>query len=696
LALLEYLCANWLATNTEFARSTLKQLGASDIDFRHGDAWRPRVRDLLESTGHLNAAVKITRALAVDYPLDDILTVVSVLSGDCKKQAELRTCIEREFRTVHDDPAHLESVLMDQEADLKGRLEDVQRRRSEEDVRYQRESKPIVEELAKLSKRRDKLEGDRNVREETLRESKKHLAAAQAKLEEASKSMQDWKTKYSRVDTAIANANRKLEESKQQRDSAFRVVDEERKLLENDLSDIAGRLKTTKARLEAATAAAEHKASEAGVGGHESERAAPHELQDYLAFVGRRGFRPTPVTLDILRMFLCGEIPARRPSFSRKNWMSNPGAAVAYYAHLAVHGKPAWNDEVLGTYALARSLQDAEEAQTADVRVELLVGGLHHVERMADGQLAEQLLARLIQMLPEEDVSSKPKLGIAECVAALQERLAVATSGRRLGCVQARLAVANGRALRRLYDEVSPRGRVPLKKALVTQVKGIGLNEKDPTHEILDVVATHLEDVIGRLTNFGASWGDSATLGTEVRRERQGLLADTSRLRRPFFTSMDSRLAHFTELLGHQLTQVMASETLEEYDVFRGLLLQYCARECKEPEWVSSCYLFPIVIALARVALRADDAVRQRRAEISIALEKQQHPLGTVRRDLPVSIALKNSGAAPATQVQVEVEVDIPEVTVRPGNDVISKIGPRRRVLRSVAMDVVRPKAAGP
>ena len=99
---LNYLCERWVLAHKALADSALDSLGIHDVDLDRLDTWLTPAAAVLGEKGHLDAASDITRALAFDYPVEDILTMISILSIDCDSQSELRQHIEEEFRTVHD------------------------------------------------------------------------------------------------------------------------------------------------------------------------------------------------------------------------------------------------------------------------------------------------------------------------------------------------------------------------------------------------------------------------------------------------------------------------------------------------------------------------------------------------------------------------------------------------------------------
>ena len=155
----------------------------------------------------------------------------------------------------------------------------------------------------------------------------------------------------------------------------------------------------------------------------------------------RPGFTATPVTLDVFTLYLRGRldaasVPPRPPSL-----VENPEAASLYHAHMAVFGVPSWSRATLSKYALARSLQGSSE--TAERRSQFIIGGLYHVERLADPKTAELLLTRLVDVLHESRATFTERRELAEALEVLEELLTDTTTMRRLGALQAELAIAN-------------------------------------------------------------------------------------------------------------------------------------------------------------------------------------------------------------------------------------------------------------
>ena len=95
----------------------------------------------------------------------------------------------------------------------------------------------------------------------------------------------------------------------------------------------------------------------------------------------------------------------------------------------------------MSKYALARSLQGSSE--TAERRSQFIIGGLYHVERLADPKTAELLLTRLVDVLHESRATFTERRELAEALEVLEELLTDTTTMRRLGALQADLAIAN-------------------------------------------------------------------------------------------------------------------------------------------------------------------------------------------------------------------------------------------------------------
>ena len=691
--LMDYLCDNWVLVHPELATSALEHLGMSNIDLHARAKWLTDAHNALQTRGHLDAEGEITRALAFDYPLADILTVFSILSIDFDSQEELRRHIEEEFNAVHDDPARLREALMAQQSRLQSEFEAIEQRRADEDKGCEAELSDLNGELTALGRKQEALENKRESHERAVHKSDLELKRAQAEHDAAHSALQKWKSKYTKLEGSVATLQHKLAQRSSVRDRVLAELDEQKNAIERKRSDIADRLRATEERLTSSTDASNPRRSSQDTRPTGSEGAV--ELLAVLDFVNRPGFTASPVTLDIFWRHLQGQISKVDSPSGSTQLVAEKHVGSVELAQIALYGDPAWSGDVLGRYALRRSLETAQEAgHDIDIRTDILIGGLYHAERILESELVEELLTGLIRLVVGIHDGNDEEWDPKNNTDVLREHLADPSKSRRFASIQAKLATANPRALRRLYDVMPLASRLAAKRALVKQVRTLGLQDTDPTHEILDVVTTHLEGLVNNLSGRDYGWGEWATLRGDVQRTRRSVLQNAAKLAHVFSAVSNRRLTRFRDLLGPQLTEVLANDTVDGYNVFGRLLLEYCLGDCRRPEWVSGRFLFPIVVSLAQVTLRADHAVRQRKADIGITLEKTEHPLSTVRSDVPLNLAIENAGGATATEVNIEVETDKKEIAIRPRTYTFPKIGPKQRVWHNITMDIRTPVSA--
>ena len=650
--------------------------------------WLPHAHATLVEQGHVDAASEITRALAFEHPIEDILIVISVLCVDCDRQSELRQGVEREFEKTHNDPGYLFAALTERQTRLLARLDNITKRVSDETARRESDLKPLANELTKLTKKRATLDKDRSARETELKQTKSHLDHAQVQYDAAKGRMEEWKARHDKIERAVLRAQDKFQELQYSRDALLADLDRQKKTIESECADLADRLEAAKKRMldtkrdVVATVDDGSRTEYAEVVPDE----ATCDLHDVLEFTALPGFRSSSVTIDMFFRWL-GERHARAEVPPRHtDLLTDPSASVDYYGHMALYGERPWDSTSLGSYALARSLEEVREGIDAyESRSDLVVGGLYHV---GNGPLVDRLLARLVELIAHQAMPVPSGLDLLDGLEVLGDCITDGAVNRRLGAMQTKLATANGHALQRLYDQMSPALRPHAKRALVSKVRDARLQDQDPTHEVLDVVTTHLETLLGPLRDGTHIWGAQATLQDEVRASRRALLAGTAKLPHVFSLTTNDRLVQFRDLFVVHLKEALAADTLDGHELFRRLLLRYCVRDCQQPEWISSRYLFPIVVSLAHVASRADRRIRERKANIRLALEKQQHPLSVVRRGVPLRIQVANTGAATASEIHVEIEADRKEVTIRPKDIRLAKVGPQEQTWHDIFMDI--------
>lgn len=682
--LLDYLCHNWLVAHERVAKAALAGIGIHDVDLKAKNDWLRQAHTSLSQKGHIEAAREIVRALAFDCRLDDILTIVSILSVDCEDQSGLRTVTEQEFHSVHDDPQALHSALMSQKDRLDGQLAKLTESRTAETRALESELQKPRTELARQQDKRKRIAEQFAKEEEALRKAEEKLQTARLDHELAASAVQKAKAKRTTVDSAITITQQKIGDRESEATERVASLEESIRDVERNLGEVSRRLKEAEERIALHSADDE---SATGAGQDPAPYRAPHEssytLQGILDFVADPNFAPSSVTIDICRLALDRQLGKDEAPLGQVDVSANAEIMSLRYARAALNGSPPWTSDNLCQYALHRSM--CHDILANEVRAEIVIGGLYHAGRIEDVTLTEQLLGRLVHLATDANESAPD---LADALDRLGAYGAEMTDLERLGAFQTKLATANAKALRQLYDAMSPRTRIVAKRALIAKVSTIGVQDSDPTHEVLDLTVSHLETLVGPLASYISGFGQTASLDVDFRKRRQKLLAGTAKLHHQFSSSTNARLTQFRDLLGLHLSEVLARDTLTSLEKFRTMVFDFCARDCRQPEWISCRYLFPIVVSLAHAVSQADMEIRKLRAELVASLEKQQHPLSAARSSVPLRIRIDNTGDAAAEELCVELEADRKEVTIRKRECRVERVAPGESVWHDASMDI--------
>lgn len=689
--LLDYLCQNWILAHEAVTKAALAGVGVHDIDLRRKNDWLGQAHDALSQKGYVEAAREIVRALAFDYRLDDILTVISILCVDCDDQSGLRRAIEEEFQSVHDSPQALYSALVSQKSRLDEQLEELRGNREEATRTLEAALQKLSTELDKQQDKRKRIAKEFAEKEEAFRNAEERLQAARKDHEHATSAVQQAKAKRTTVDGAITRTRGKIADCKGEAAKRVGSLDERIRNVERDSIDVSKRLKEAKERIALHSAEDVSEAGAAGAGQvrplDHAGRESNYTLQDVLDFVADANFVPSSVTIDICRLVLDRHVENDQAASDQLDASKNLEVMSLRHAQAALDGSPSWSSDSLCQYALYRSM--CHDTVPNEARAEIVIGGLYHAGRIEDHNLTEQLLAQLVNLLNDGGGSAADSTDLGEALDQLEAHGTETTDLERLGAFQTKLATANARALRQLYDVMSPRTRIVAKRALVSKVPNIGVQDTDPTHEVLDLTVSYLETLVGPLLSGTISgFSQTASLDVDFRKKRQKLLAGTAKLHHLFSASTNARLTQFRDLFGAHLSEVLANDTLTALDKFRTMVFDFCVRDCRHPEWISCRYLLPIVISLAHATSKADMEIRKLRAEIIASLDKQQHPLSTVRSSVPLRIRIHNAGDAAAEELCVELEADRKEVTIRRRECRVHRIAPGESVWHDAAMDV--------
>ena len=678
--LLDHLCQCWILGHSELATKALRTLDIPDPDFNSSRRWLGFAHEALLRSGHVEATTGLVRALAFDHRLEDILIMVSIISIDHEDQAGLRRQAENEYRSVHDDPHALRDALTSQKDKQETEVKDLVQELEGLEETARTEARALQSDLKRVEAKRERSIKRLDEHRNGLSTAREKLETAKSAYDRAQQMVTAEQAKRRTLDNSVSSFHTKIEQNAAGTSSGVSALQGRIAAARQLLADLSNQLTDAEKRI---TSKAESVAIP--VDAPDEPPRPTYTLEQLLEAVTLPEFSPSPVTLHLLHRSLQGELsesPSKAPPDDAER-------ACSYYGHAALHNRPRWNGGDLARYALNRSMRPGSLSDSETIA--LVVGGIYHCGRTDDTDLLESLLARLVWLSTE----TQPK---SSAVNDLTHTLELVEAGRldidRFGWWQREVATANARALRHLYDSMSSRGRIVAKRALITKLAGLDLQDTDPTHEVLDLVISHLGTLLGPMVNCVRALHPGASLQDDFEKERQRLLGACARLRQVFSPGANSRLVFFRDLLGPHLTAVLGDRTLDSHDKFHATLYAYCRGDCAEPEWISARYLFPVVVALARAASRADESIRQQKAELVASLDKQQHPLGEVRADVPLVIRITNCGDATARDVHVELEADRPEVTIGQREYVTREIAPGDVTCHEALMTIAAPVSA--
>lgn len=678
--LLDHLCKNWILTHSDLATKALRTLDIPDPDVNSSSRWLGLAHDALLRAGHVEATRGLVRALAFDHRIEDILIMVSIVSIKHEDQADLRQQAENEYRSVHDDPHALLKALTSQTEKQETALKNLTQELARANETGQSEVGVLQSDLKRVQAKRNRSTKLLDGYKSGLSTAQDKLETAKVAYDRAQQLVTDEKAKRRALDNSVTSCQTKIDQIAASTSSRARVLQERIAAGRQLLDDLSKQVTDAEQRI-----ASKAESVAISVDTRDEPPQLAYTLEQLLDAVAVQGFSPSPVILHLIHRSLKGELsesPTKEPS-------EDPAQACSYYGHAALHNNPRWNSGDLARYALYRSMYHGTLSDSE--RTALVVGGIYHCGRTDDTQLLESLLGRLVWLSTEEQPQS---LSASDWTGALEVIEAGLLNVDSFGWWQREVATANARALRYFYDSMSSHVRIVAKKALIAKLSGLDLQDTDPTHEVLDVVISYLETLLGPMVNCVRALRPEASLQDDVGRERQRLLAASAKLRQVFSPRANAQLVSFRDLLGPHLTSVLGDRTLDSHDRFHAVLYDYCRRDCAEPEWMSARYLFPVVVALARAASRADESIRQQKAELVASLDKQQHPLGEVRAAVPLVVRVTNCGDAPATDVHVELEADRPEVTIGRREYVAGQIRPGEVISHEALLTIAAPVSA--
>lgn len=652
-----FLCIHWIEAHYDLSKKGLHSIG---VDLS-GTNWLQEAHEVLRSQGHIDIAKSIARSLAISYPSNEILIFLSILSYEHDDQEALRKVIQDHISLTQSDPSVLRDHLQNQLGSVTSRR--VSLKKLIDETKSQSGNKETIanQQSEELRKVLIDVESELQSSGEQLTSARKELETLNERIKEQNAKAIALKQRKEKVENQIDYISKTFREEMESDHLKLTRLEADYEEGKREEDRLRAQIKAVEARIREEMSMAGSTVSGASkdqvtvVERKTSSLAAVEwteglleDIYDVLSF-------SSCLTLELVWLRFAKLIGVgselKKPEV---DFLTNPVAWRDYYARQVLNDERPWDRGGLAWYAWLRTLTPTQESR--ETLVDFAVSGLYHAARSNDENVIDLLLGRLLELWAgTSEINQNPDRFSKEALDTLEERGNNPERSRFLGLIQAKLASASPQALNRLYDLLPSRPRIIAKRGLVSHLSGFGLNEKDPGYEMLDVICTTIGSSTAPLVGNLRSWCRRASLQTIVN-ERQTPLRATSKLSSLFSAESQRRIELFRDLIGRQLSEAISQNTPESYAVLNKRCVDFIDADLKSPEWISSRYLFPLVVELARCGSNADVEIRRTlRAEIVVALEKGQHPIGSVPRDISVGIQIANRGTAPADNVTLAV-----------------------------------------
>ena len=652
-----FLCGHWISSHHDLSKTGLQSIG---VDLSSKD-WLAEAHKGLHKQGHVNTAKSIVRSLAVAYPANEILIFVSILSYEHDDQEGLRKAVQDEISLTQNDPSVLRGHFQSQLTAITSRQVSLKKLVNETKSQSGKHQTTTDEQSEELQKALTTVEADLQSCAEELASKKKEVDALNEIIKEQNARASGLKQRKEKVENQLEYMRKQIKEQLDADRLKLTKLEADFEEGRREEDRLREQIKVVEARIREEMSATVPKINEASkdhVAADERHNTQVASLEwtdrlfediyEVISF-------SSCVTLELIWLRFANLIDrSSRAEKPEVGFLANPVAWRQYYEQQVLNDKKPWDRSQLAWYAWLRTLIPTDHSR--ETLVDFAISGLYHAARSNDENIIDLLLGRLMELWAgTSETNESPSRFSKEALDTLEERGNSPEESRFLGLIQAKLAAASPQALNRLYDLLPARPRIVAKRGLVSHLRTFDLNEKDPGHEMLDLICTTIGANTAPLMGNLRSWCRRASLQTIVS-ERQTALRVSSKLANLFSTESQRRIELFRGLMGNQLSEAISQNTPEGYAAFKKRCIDFTDAELKSPEWISARYLFPLVIELARCASNADVEIRRTlRAEVGVSLEKSQHPIGGIPREILVGIRLMNKGTAPADNLTLTV-----------------------------------------
>src|SRR5258708_7570727 len=199
------LCANWIRQQPALASAALKSLSIQSEDPADANLWIEDVHAKLALDQHEDSVRALVRALAAQFPSEDIHIFVSIISYGSNQQT-FRTLVEQELQNVANDPQIVKARIEGNLEAAKTKIKDLEQLGSELERQLESELTKAREALDLMLREHDELE-THLAQDETLTQGlTNQLEEIKAKLHERQQARDATESKMEKL-LSLSSAN---------------------------------------------------------------------------------------------------------------------------------------------------------------------------------------------------------------------------------------------------------------------------------------------------------------------------------------------------------------------------------------------------------------------------------------------------------------------------------------------------------
>lgn len=664
-----FLCLNWCVAKYRLVHSALELLGLSDEKVL--ERALNRIHERVSAEGYEQVIEVVVRDLHFDFEPEDLAIFTGIVCANVSDVDKVRKHLQTILDVLTTDPSELMRALQPKIETITRRRKRLSKLRDQAETQHQEETAKFENNVHKLDRRTAATKRALSKTNTKIQKLESQLQAIQEDLNplihdrsEMGDALERDAQARSKLSTSYENETKKIEESIKSIAAEFERKSQE--LTEYQVLIADAEAKIEEERVKSELSSNKESGPEEKAATDDSRKVTKRQptqsefLDSLIADIRTENFAVSSPTLEILAMVRGGELkkgqPSKRPMSrsidSARDW-------VEYAAQKTVNSN--WNTKEIPAYAYWRSLTQPKRDRNAQSGH--LISGLYHAFP-ANEVWIDPLLIRLFESLagvdPDVCVSGTPS---HKLLAALERTEDIADK-RQLGFAQVDVAFADGRLLTRLYDLIGGRSRLQLKRSLVDAISGTtDLDERDPTHELIDIVITQLDAIRAVFRSNLENFRRQASLET-IGSERQEILNAMAKLKLLAGDFAKVRIEDCRKILSTEVTRAVKSQTHEGYTRLLSRCTVFLKRELEDPMWVSSRFLFPLVIETARAGMGAErDARRSLKADLLPLFEKNEYPIGEAGRTIEPVLHVVNDGntVAQGASIMIMPHVDAAE-----------------------------------